>query len=103
MAGAMNASPSEPRARMPYPMLLGMVTIPPATPAVRSSRRNACASGFGGTRARDDDLRSIRLLAEDGDVGAGLAVLDPPAGDDPSRGEGLVRPQHVGELRVEAP
>src|SRR5207245_3299804 len=48
------------------------------------------------------DLRSVSLLPEDRDVGARLAALDATARDDPSRREGLVRPQHVGELHVQA-
>src|SRR3989475_10070623 len=59
-------------------------------------------SPFERTRARDDDLRSVRLLAEDGDLGARPAALDAAARDDPSCGEGLVRPQHIGELHVQA-
>src|SRR2546427_9595123 len=48
-------------------------------------------SPFERTRARDDDLRSVRLLAEDGDLGARPAALDAAARDDSSRGEGLDR------------
>src|SRR5215470_12132576 len=59
-------------------------------------------SAFKRTRAGDDDLRSIILLAEDRDLGARLAALGTTARDDPARGERLVRPQHVGELHIDA-
>ena len=54
------------------------------------------------TRGGHDDLGSVGLLAEHRDVGARLAALHATAGDDPSRREGFARPQHVGELRVQA-
>src|SRR6058998_1072342 len=54
------------------------------------------------TRAGHDDLRAVSLLAEDRDVRARLAALDATARDDSSRREGLVRPQYVGELHVQA-
>src|SRR6266850_223267 len=56
---------------------------------------------FERTSARDDDLRPVSLLAEHRDFGARLATFDATARDDPSCGEGLVRPQHVGELHVQ--
>src|SRR5207245_8495681 len=58
---------------------------------------------FQSTRAGHDDLRSVLLLAEDRDLGSRLAALDATAGDDSPRNEGLVRPQYVGELHVQAP
>src|SRR5829696_1071172 len=56
---------------------------------------------FESARVRHDDLRSVGLLAEYGDVSARLARLDATARDDSTRRERLVRPQHVGELRVQ--
>src|SRR2546428_12466862 len=67
-----------------------------------SSTHSPSSTTFESTRAGDDDLRSVILLAENRDLGARLAALNPTAGDDPPRGEGLVRPQHVGELHVRA-
>src|SRR5262245_48881136 len=49
--------------------------VPISVPPIRLYASRACA--------RDDDLRSVSLLAEDGDRGARLAVLDPTAGLDP--------------------
>src|SRR5712692_11769407 len=51
----------------------------------------------------DDDLGSVGFLTEHRDLGARLAALLTAPGDDPASGEGLVRPQHVGELHVQAP
>src|SRR5438309_11580168 len=67
-----------------------------------SSTHSPSSTTFESTRAGDDDLRSVILVAEDRDLGARLAALHATAGDDPPRGEGLVRPQHVGELHVQA-
>src|SRR5436309_7680534 len=67
-----------------------------------SSTHSPSSTTFESTRAGDDDLRSISLLAKDRGLGARLAALHATAGDDPPRGEGLVRPQHVGELHVQA-
>src|SRR5262245_37715565 len=48
-----------------------------------------------GARTGHDDLGSVGLLAEHGDLGPRPAALVAPARDDAARGEGLVRPQHV--------
>src|SRR6266849_10825685 len=50
----------------------------------------------------DDDLGAVGLLAEHRDLGARLAALLTAPRDDPASGERLVRPQHVGELHVQA-
>src|SRR5438105_967830 len=49
-----------------------------------------------------DDLGAVGFLAEHRGLRARPAVLDAAARDDPARGEGLVRPQHVGEFHVQA-
>src|SRR5882672_10331188 len=49
-----------------------------------------------------DDLGPVGLLAEHRDLRARLAALDAAPRDDPAGGEGLVGPQHVGELHVQA-
>src|SRR5262245_57117478 len=105
---------------LPCPVSCAVTTRPPRTPSTTSETvmteaaarslplisvlpSSLCVrSRLERTRAGDDDLRSVSLLAEDGDLGAGLAVLDPTAGDDPSCGERLVRPEDVGELHVQA-
>src|SRR6266581_996369 len=101
---------------LPCPASFAVTALPPTTsePTMTTTAASAlrfistpllvvcCDSAFERTRARDDDLRSVSLLAEDGDLGARLAVLYPTAGDDPSRREWFVRPQHVGELHVQA-
>src|SRR5712691_4109997 len=48
----------------------------------------------------DDDLGPVGLLAEHRDLGARLPSLLTAPRDDPASGEGLVRPQHVGEFHV---
>src|SRR5437867_11086358 len=65
------------------------------------TRKSPSSTTFQSTRAGHDDLRSIGLLTEDRDLRACLAALHATARDDPPRGEGLVRPQHVGELHVQ--
>src|SRR5436190_23854054 len=105
---------------LPCPASCAVTALPPRTPSTTSETAMiptgaspllfissplpvvCCDSPFERTRARDDDLRSVSPLAEDGDLGARLAVLYPTAGDDPSCGEGFVRPQDVGELHVQA-
>src|SRR5256712_12171712 len=69
--------------------------------AVEGHTARPRSTTFESTRVGHDDLRSVILLAEDRDLGARLAALHATAGDDPPRGEGLVRPQHVGELHVQ--
>src|SRR3989441_3712074 len=66
------------------------------------TRKSPSSTTFESTRAGHDDHRSISLLTEDRDLRACLAALHATARDDPPRGEGLVRPQHVGELHVQA-
>src|SRR6267142_1948937 len=70
--------------------------------AVEGHTARPRSTTFESTRVGHDDLRSVILLAEDRDLGARLAALHATAGDDPTRREGLVRPQHVGELHVQA-
>src|SRR5207249_1615718 len=65
------------------------------------TRKSPSSTTFESTRAGHDDLRSIGLLTEDRDLRACLAALHATARDDPPRGEGLVWPQHVGELHVQ--
>src|SRR5262245_50664369 len=57
---------------------------------------------FERARVGHDHLRAVGLFAVHPDVGARLTVLHVPARDDAPRGEGLVRPQHVGELHIQA-
>src|SRR5262249_31947328 len=57
---------------------------------------------FESARVCHDDLRSVGLLTIHGDFGTRLAAFDTTARDDAPRREGLVRPQHVGELHVQA-
>src|SRR5262249_161422 len=72
---------------------------PPALPRAAAERSVSILERSG---ARDDDLRPVGLLAEDRDVGARLTALNATPRDDPARGERLVRPQHIGELHVQA-
>src|ERR1700694_1816872 len=50
----------------------------------------------------DDDLGSVGLLAEHGDLGPRLAVLLTAPRDDPASGERLFRPQPVVEFHVQS-
>src|SRR6267378_562066 len=70
--------------------------------AVQGHAAPPCSATFESARAGHDDLRAVSLLADDRDVGARLAALHATARDDPPRGEGLVRPQDIGELHVQA-
>src|SRR5215831_17804675 len=65
---------------------------------VRVTGASAVLEGAAGG---NDDLGSVGLLAEHRDLGARLTALGAATRDDPTRSEGLVRPQHVGEFHVQ--
>src|SRR5262245_30635744 len=74
----------------------------PPNPSKRTSRGSTRSESLDGARVGDDDLGPVGLLAVDRDVGARPPALGAAARDDSPCREGLVRPEHVGELHVQA-